>query len=101
MRDPKEAVDSPIRHGHKVVGTSAVQVTDSPTRFVKGVVVLADSANSAPVYVGSYLVTADTTETSGGFPLEAGKSVSLQVEDLSKLYAVSTAADQKVAWIAV
>lgn len=101
MNDPKESVTSPIQHGHKEVGTNAVQVTSSPTRFVKGVVVLADSANSAPVYVGSYLVTADSAETSGGFPLEAGKSVSLQIEDLSKLYAVSTAAAQKLAWIAV
>ncbi|MGN6134079.1 MAG: hypothetical protein ACTHK7_16005 [Aureliella sp.] len=101
MNDPKESVSDPIRNGHKAVGTAPVQVSASPTKFVKGVVVLADSSNSAPVYVGGYNVTADTAETSGGFPLEAGKSVSLQIEDLSRLWAISTADAQGVAWIAI
>lgn len=99
--DNKDTVKDAVRQGHKAVGTSAVQITVNETSFIKGVLLKAAAANTAPVYFGGYNVTADAAETSGGFPLAASDTLFLAIEDLSRLYAVSSAAGQDVAWIAV
>lgn len=99
--DNKDTVRDPVRQGHGAVGTGATPLTDNVTQFVKGVVLKAAEANTAPIYLGGYNVTADAAESSGGFPLAAGETLFLAIEDLNRLYAVSTAAAQDVAWIAV
>jgi hypothetical protein len=85
-----------FNYGQTTVGTSAVQLTTTSTPCVKGVLVKALAANTAKVYIGNNSVT-----TSNGYELSAGQEVFIQVDDVNKLYAISTTTGQKVCWIGV
>ncbi len=58
-------------------------------RSSTGVVIYALAANTGIVYVGASGVT-----TSTGYPIEAGKSVSMNVDDPSRIYAIGSASSQ-------
>lgn len=97
----QSSVASPLKHGHKIVGTTAVQLkTTNPQKMYQGVLVRADSNNTDVVYVGtSSSVTADNNEGTGGMPLPAGSSINVPTDDITKIWVISTASSQDVAWI--
>ncbi len=102
----KESV-SGLQHGHKTVGTTAIQLIESLTGDPnKGVLLRCPgpsdpSPNTAPIWVGSKTVTADSAESTGGMPIVPGESLVIPVDDFDRLYVVSSAADQDVAWVAL
>ncbi len=78
------------------IGTSAVQLSASATRCAKGVQIKADPANTGVVYIGKSDVTANTAAATDGYPLAAGEEVFIPVDLLSTIYAIGSAAGQKV-----
>jgi hypothetical protein len=88
-----------LRYGHVPVGTVAVPLADS---FVtrQGVVLKADKANSAYVYVGGANCQANNGPD-GGMPLSPNQSIFIPIDDPSALYVISTDTDQDIAWMAV
>lgn len=93
-------VSKEMRHGHTVVGTEIVQLTDVVDRAYRGVLIVADPTNAGIVYVGGKAVTADATAT-GGIPLSAEKSIFVPIANPKQLYVIADTADQGVAWMAL
>ena len=83
-----------IATGQKEVGTSEVQLDAQAVADGLHLVVKACVDNSGKVYVG-----ATGLSTTTGFELSAGESISLRVTNANKLYAIASAAAQRVAWI--
>jgi len=74
------------------VGTTAVQLaTNQAVHAGCEVVVKADDDNTGYVYIGPSGVT-----TSTGFRLNPGQSISYRVDNVNRLYAIASAASQKV-----
>ena len=90
-----------LHHGHTAVGGTAVQLTNLAFQLDRGLLVKADAANSAPVWIGRKAVTADSHSDTGGMPVEPGEALVLPVDDPSKVFAISTAADQDLAWMGI
>ena len=86
-------------HGAKSVDGTAVVLSVSVVPLRNGVVVKAASTNPGTVYVGGSTVTANTADATDGLPLAAGESVMVEVEKVSLLYAIGSAAGQKVFFI--
>ncbi len=87
-----------FRHGQTTVGTNTVQVANYSTPLVKGILLRAPGANDTtpntdPIWVGKTGVTA-----ANGMAICPGETMGIPVEDMSQLYAMSTAADQVLAW---
>lgn len=102
----KSSVPSKVRHGHKVVGTSAVQLVPVSGRLTTGLLLRAPGgddpvSNTAPIWIGNANVTADSDVTTGGFPIPPGGSLTINVDAVTELYLVSTAVSQDIAWIAI
>jgi len=102
----KEAVTD-LLHGHATIGVARKRVVtmDHPS-MMKGIMVRAPGSgdpvpNTAPIWVGGSGVTADSVEGTGGIPIPPGECVFVPLEVLGKLYAVSTVADQDLAWMAM
>jgi len=97
----KDTAASPIKHGHKAVGVTAVQLlTKSPQTMYKGVLLRADDSNTVIVYVGGGSnVTADNAESTGGMPLPAGATILVPTEDATNIWLIAAAAAQDIAWI--
>lgn len=83
-----------INYGAIDVGTSPIQLTISNIVVYEGVVVKAVNANTGTVYVGD-----DNVDETTGFELGAGESLTVVVDDVSKLWCVADAASQEVRWI--
>jgi hypothetical protein len=89
-------------HGRKSsIGTSAVPLVAASVRAAKGVQVKAAPTNTGIVYVGNSDVTADASDATDGFPLEAGDGLFVPVDDASKVYLIGSAAGQKVFYCVV
>lgn len=87
-------------HGSNLdVDTTAEQLPSQAASF--GVTVKAGSANTGIVYVGKSDVTAGTTDATDGFPLDAGESITLPLNNANLIYVIGSANNQKVYWIAV
>ena len=79
------------------VGTSAVQMTSSSVKAPLGVTVKAANNNSGTVYVGSSSsVTAGTADSTDGFELGPGESITILVDNTNKVWLIGSAAGQKV-----
>jgi len=89
-----------FKHGQTTVGVAIVQVIElANVTFTKGILLRAagdndPTPNTNVIWVGGPAVTAND-----GMPLAPGETLSLPLENGSRLYAISTAADQKLAWI--
>jgi hypothetical protein len=84
------------------IGTSAVQLTTATTHNSRGVQIVANSTNTAVVYVGTSTVTADAADGTDGFPLAAGESIVIPVIDPSTVYLIaSTGSTSKVFFMTV
>ena len=85
-------------HGSKSsIGATAVQLTTVDTPIQKGVTIKADVANSGTVYVGnSSDVTADGGDGTTGFALEGGSSLTVELDNLDRIYLIGSASGQKI-----
>jgi hypothetical protein len=102
----REAVNLNVQNRNIVVGLTAVEVNPFGFRFTKGILLrvpgtLDPVPNTTTIWVGNANVTAGTNIETGGFPLVPGSSLYLPVEFVQGLYAISDAADQKLAWLGV
>lgn len=82
----------------QLTGATALAIS-STSIPCQGVIVKARSANTATIYVGKSDVTADTTNTTGGYPLEPGESVGVPCRNTNEVFIRGTSGDG-VAWIA-
>jgi len=82
------------------ISTSAVQITATDIKCVFGVLVKAAAANTGIVYVGTSGVTAGSADATDGVELSAGDAVLIEVDNANKVYAIGSAAGQKVFWAA-
>lgn len=101
MSQEKSTVDSPIQSGHVSVSSTRVAVTSNETNFIRGVLLRASPSNSVSIYIGGANVTADTAATSGGFPLAAGDSLFLEIQDLRSLFVVAASGTSDLAWLSI
>jgi hypothetical protein len=74
----------------------AIAASSIPAQWA---IIRARSANTSTIYVGKSDVTADTTNATGGFPLDAGESVAVPCSNLTQIFIIGTSGDG-VAWIA-
>ncbi|MBI2826711.1 MAG: hypothetical protein HYX69_18725 [Planctomycetia bacterium] len=96
-----ETVNS-FSHGRKSsIGTTAVALTSTAVAVTKGVQLRAADANAGVVYVGTSSVTTDTSDQTDGFPLAAGETLFVPIDDARKIYLRGTASGQKVFWLAI
>jgi hypothetical protein len=88
-------------YGVTQVGTEAVQVcgpvsSDATGKLQRGLLIYADSGNSATVYVGG-----PTVSTATGMPIKPDRFLEMPIDDPSKIYLISSDTDQSVRWIGV
>lgn len=106
MEITKETIEV-FGHGHAVVGTSPTKLVTYSVAALKGVLLRcpgsADpSGNTDPVWVGNGPnVTANSNVQNGGMPLLPGSAMFIPLDDPSKLWVISTAVDQDIAWMIV
>lgn len=92
-------VSGALENGNtQLSSTSATQLlaTSTPAQWA---ILKARAANTATIYVGKSDLTADTTASTGGFPLDPGESVAVPCGNLNEIYLRGTSGDG-VAWIA-
>jgi hypothetical protein len=100
----KDAV-AKLFQGHTTVGANIVQISSVSIPLKRGVILRTPGAsdtvpNSDVVWISPRSnVTANSAAATDGFPLVPGASITLEIDDVSKLYAVSESASQDVAWI--
>lgn len=92
------ALDHGLKSG---VGTTAVPLVASTRLATRGVYVKAAASNTGTVFVGNSDVTTGGTEATDGYPLFAGESVMLPIEDAQRIYVRADGANQKVNWLSV
>ena len=79
------------------VGVSAVRLSAASVSCTRGVYVKAAPGNTGVVYIGAQSgVTAGTTDATDGYPLSAGHEVYIPINDVNKVWAIGSAASQKV-----
>ncbi len=78
--------------GTATATAAPIVASNMSAKAFKGVRVRADKANSATLYLGPAAVSAAT-----GYPLAAGESVEILVDDPSKVYVIG--AGMSFAWL--
>lgn len=78
----------------ETIGTSELQLADNPLNY--SVTVKALNGNSAVVYVG-----VSGVDTSNGFELNAGESISLSIDNTNRLYVIASDINQKICLIGI
>jgi hypothetical protein len=86
--------------GRKVIIETATALTDSSVKCEAGVTVRAASGNSGYVYVGKSTVTKNSAESTDGYELAAGQSITIPVNNVNKVYAIASVNPQTVYWMA-
>jgi len=100
--DIVSANSSTLDHGaNRDVDTTAEQITSTSFATKFGVVLKADAANTGIIYVGNSDVTAGNTDATDGFPLSAGETITLEVTNSNIPYAIASANNQVIYWMAV
>jgi len=75
------------------VSTAALQLTATSTPVRTVSIVKADPTNTGTVY----LITGSGGTAATGFPLNAGEVIVVDIDNLTKLWFIASAASQKVA----
>ena len=83
--------------GYKDLTTTTSVLVTSSTKVRSGVHLKAPLSNTATIYVGSSILSSSVTS---GFPLEPGESIYIEIDNLNKIYAVSSSGSQKINYIA-
>ena len=89
----------PNGNGELAVGATEVQGPSRPCRAVK---IKANLANTDNVYVGTatgVTVPNAATDTTTGFPLDAGQELELLTDNLDRLWFIGGAASQAISYI--
>jgi hypothetical protein len=103
----KTTVTKDIRYGHKVVGATAVRLTNVSTKMVQGILLRAPgdldpTPNTHTIWIGNNgSVTADSAVATGGMPLVPGASITIPAQDVNDIWVIAGAAAQDIAWIGV
>lgn len=100
MSRDKNTFKGPFRHGAVEVGTDVVNLPVGHVGQSHGVLIKSASSNTGIVYVGNKAATADTAETSAGFPLDPGESFFVAMEEISEVHLIANTGGQFVHWIA-
>lgn len=89
-------VSTTFAHGQNtdIDSGAAEQVVVASTPSKHGVLVKAMPGNTGNVFVGLVGVT-----TATGFPLDAGESLMVPVDDANKIYVIGSADNQAIAWV--
>lgn len=88
--------------GRKTIGGTAVRLYTGELKAIEGILIKTDSSNSGTVYISNRSdVTADSDDTTDGFPLAANESVVVPVRNPNELWIVGSAAGQKIWWLIV
>jgi hypothetical protein len=83
--------------GNKDVTTTSSLLVLTSTRIKSGVHLKAPVTNTATIYVAS---GSSASASIGGFPLEPGESLYLEIDNLNKIYVVASTTGQKINYIA-
>lgn len=82
-----------LTHGAGTAGTAVAQL-ESSGRDMLQVSIRAMPANSGTIFVGGSGVT-----TSDGYPLVAGESIDIGIDNTDAVYLIASAASQLYRWI--
>ena len=100
--DVVDRVETTFDHGsNSGIGVAATRFIVAATPATLGVEVKAANSNTANVYVGNVDVTAATVDATDGMELGPGESILVRIDDVNKLYGISTAVSQRVFWLVV
>ena len=84
------------------ITTTAVSLASTELHAQRGVQIVAGTGNAHPIYIGqSSTVTADSSETTDGYPISAGESIVIPVIDPNSIFLVSAAGTGKVFYVSV
>lgn len=83
--------------GSKDITTTSSLIVTTSTKIKSGVHLKAPISNTATIYIGSGTLS---STASGGFPLEPGESLYLEIDNLNKIYVVAATTGQKINYIA-
>ena len=83
-----------VGSGVQTVTTAGTRVALASTTAIKSVTVRAKSVNTGLIYVGSSIV-----ESSNGFQLSSGETVSIDIDNLSKVYIDSAVNGEGVSYV--
>jgi len=92
-------VSGDIENGNMQLTAGTALALSSTSIPCQGLIVKARAANTATIYVGKSDVTADTTNATGGYPLEPGESVGVPCSNVNTVFIRGTSGDG-VAWLA-
>lgn len=100
--DVASAVSATMDHGsNRDVDTSAEQITSTSFACKFGLTLRASESNTGIIYIGNSDVTAGTTDATDGMPLSPGDSLFLPVTNSNIPYAIASANNQIIYWVAV
>lgn len=100
--DVTSAVSATLDHGsNRDIDTSAEQITATSFTCKFGLTLKADVTNTGILYIGNSDVTAGTTAATDGIPLSAGESITIPVTNSNIPYAIASANNQIIYWVAV
>ena len=85
-----------FHYSKKKIDSHAVPLKKVSFPLQQGVTVKADNDNSGTIYVGKEHVT-----PSGGFRLEPGEAVTIEIDDLAKVFAIGSVDSQNIHWMGV
>jgi len=83
--------------GYKDLTSTASIIVTASTALKSGVHIKAPLTNISTVFVGS---NALSTSSTSGFPLDPGESIFFEIDNLNKVYALSSTSGQKINYIA-
>jgi len=79
--------------GQAIISSTGVAVQLSSGTLTNGVIITAFSNNTAPIVIGGSGVTNTINGSGNGYILEAGASVSMAVDNPSRIYINGTSGD--------
>ena len=91
------AVSSAFKNGTETIGSAVGAITSVSHTCNKGVTLSVEFSNLGIIYVGYD----SSVDSSNGFPLEAGDSMYIPIDNPTKIYCVATIASQKIYWLAI
>ena len=90
------AAQSDFVYGQTTISTIETQLVVISIPCRRGVLIKALSTNTGIVYIGKAGVTVASV-----YELTAGETVSIEIDNVNKIFAVADAIGQKVSWIGV
>lgn len=99
--DVTSAVTSTLDHGsNQDIDTAAEQITSTSFACKFGVTLRAPIDNTSTLWIGNSDVTVGGTASTDGIPLYPGDSLFLPVSNSNIPYAIASANNQKIYWVA-